>query len=245
MNRSWKEYYWNKEKRCFTNGKIRIIGANNWFNQYKPAFSDQVAINVAEKTGRSVEEIKKEWDDKRLFSIERGNNCHDYIRAYLRGSSYWENTHLPNYIEHIQVVLNKLKKEGWIPFLVEDNISAYGLLGKPDVVLYNPEINHYKIIDWKFVDKFKISNSHQSLLGPFKKWDNCHFVNYSAIGELYSLVLAKEFRIPLNKISSVLINFSSSKKGITIKEYSLNKTQQKSMRTTLLEELKKFTPDSL
>lgn len=245
MNRSWKEYHWDKEKRCFTDGKIKIIGANNWFNQFKPAFSEDVAVNVSKKTGRPVEEIKKEWENKRLFSIERGNNCHDYIRSYLRGSSYWENTHLPNYIKHIQAVFNKLKKEGWVPFLVEDNISAYGILAKPDAVFYNPKTGLYKVIDWKFVDKFKTSNSYQSLLGPFKKWDNCHFVNYSAIGELYCLVLAKEYRIPLNKISNILINFSSSEKGITTKEYSLNKTQQQSMRTTLLEELKKFKPDSL
>tara|TARA_R110000787_G_scaffold70320_1_gene156402 strand:+ start:16873 stop:17628 length:756 start_codon:yes stop_codon:yes gene_type:complete len=248
MNRSWKNYYWSKENKCFTDGKNKLLGANKWFKKYIPEF-DIVKISsiVAKKSGKTSEEVREEWEDKKNFAIKRGNACHDYIKAKIRGSSYWKDDYLSYYKDVIDDKLKEYQKKGFIPFLVEDNISAYGILSKPDLVLYHPESDTYLIIDWKFVDRFKSSNSFQSLHPPFSFLASCHHGKYLAVGELYSLILAKEYNIDESKINSVVINFSCEEKtyDIKIRTYFLRNIVKREVRKYLHKEFQNYKPEQL
>ena len=76
-------YYTYKDKPIST-------GATGLIEQYCNEFDSQaVAERVAEKQGKSVQEVLSEWEYKNKFACHKGSTCHEWAQ-YLWNSENWK-----------------------------------------------------------------------------------------------------------------------------------------------------------
>lgn len=218
----WTNNCWNSDKRCYYDVDTNLVlkGVNKWFkeNFVEDVDFEEIAKKVANKRGISVKEVKDEWSEKN----KRGTALHDYINSVLNGDYYKDNDYIKKYKKVIKERIDKFKREGWMPFSIEKNISAFGLVGKPDAILYRKRKDgklEYLIVDWKFVDKFTTYNVFSNLQNELNLIDSSHLNKYLCVGNIYKHMFYKIMsesdivkNIDYDKIKILIVNFEKEYK---------------------------------
>jgi ATP-dependent exoDNAse (exonuclease V) beta subunit len=70
-------------------GKRVGISVTRLIEEYTQPFdAEAVAQRVANKSGKSVQEVLDEWEYKNKFSCEKGSTCHEFAQSLWSGNEY-------------------------------------------------------------------------------------------------------------------------------------------------------------
>ena len=83
LNKAFGDFKFFEQNHTYTyKGKPISIGATGLIEQYTQDFDSQaVAEKVAEKQGKSVQEVLEEWKYKNEFACHKGSTCHEYAQT--------------------------------------------------------------------------------------------------------------------------------------------------------------------
>ena len=105
LNKAFGDFKFYEEDHTYTyKGKPISIGATGLIEQYTQDFDSQsVAEKVAEKQGKSVQEVLDEWQYKNNFACEKGSTCHEFAQSRWSGE-VWQEKHFDGSKEYERAV---------------------------------------------------------------------------------------------------------------------------------------------
>lgn len=178
------------------NGKRVGISTTGLIGQYENEFdSETISKQVAEKRGKTQQEILKEWRIENLHSTIKGSMVHEFAQSLWEGKKYkFDYSNVPPEID-----LDRLKSDikKLIPQAINfynDYKDMYELIGceiylgdedydecgATDIVFLNKYTNEIVIADFKTNKEIKYeSYRHKKMLMPLDKYDDCNYIHYS------------------------------------------------------------------
>lgn len=159
-----------------------MTGVTTIIKQFTPTFdTNKWSKFVAERDGKTQDEVLFEWKIKSDISIKKGKEIHKRIENYLKSFDIEKNTIdtvLASYISSFQGQVESEKK------IYNQEKSIIGI---PDLIIFNS--NKVSVLDWKTSEKIKISNKYEKLLGAVNYLDNCDLNVYSLQLSFYAYLL--------------------------------------------------------
>lgn len=193
---------WHKYTSETGSGKIEYVSATTLIHQFVTPFDAPLqAARVAERDGKTTEEVLKEWEDKRKYASDFGTRIHESCEDVLLNNSKFRNkfedetersvfniaTSVAQRIKDNMEVLDVEK----IVFDVDDKIAG-------TIDLFAKDKNGVLwIMDWKTngaIDKY--SKYRNYMLEPISSLHDCNFNHYSLQLSLYERILKKCKYIP-------------------------------------------------
>lgn len=161
----------------------KMMNSENWINS--PYF------------GKSVAEIKADWEVNRDTAATMGTKMHKQIEDFFNGQEiekplskefnqfydFWQNFTIDN--------------PDWIPWRTEWIIynEDINLAGSIDFLIKNPKTNEYVILDWKRSKEIKMDNRFQKGIGPFEGIPDCNYQHYCIQLNCYRKILETKYNI--------------------------------------------------
>lgn len=188
---------WHKYKSQMPDGKtIEYKSVTTLIHDFSQPFDAPAqAARVAERDGVKVEDVLKEWEDKRNYASDFGTRihetCEDILLGNKRRNTMWSDDERP-VAEHAYEVASRIKGNmkvldvEKIVFDVEDEIA-----GTIDLFAEDKK-GQIWIMDWKTnasIDKF--NKFRKVMLPPVNNLSDCNFNHYSLQLSMYEHILKK------------------------------------------------------
>jgi hypothetical protein len=174
----------------------------------------------ADELGKTQEEIKAEWNEKRDTAATRGTATHLALQNELDGVVWLENELVPK--KTIIDIRKWLVKNGYSSVATELKMydKELAISGTMDLLAYNKFTKKFYIIDWKtnkhkkiekienYVDKKtgELKQSHFKFEKPFNHLPQSKYYEYSMQLSTYKLILERNFDIKIEGIILVQIS---------------------------------------
>jgi hypothetical protein len=176
-----------KDHRYFLN-ETNLKPVSNCIKEFYPEFNvDAIAAGYARKTKRKVEDIKKEWDQKRDKACDLGNKTHKFAESY-----FYNKLVVPDSAHEIAVVnfWNDLPSH-IIPLLSEVRVhnTQFGFAGTIDNLFYNEKLNCINPTDWKTNENIYKNFRGQKMFKPFDFLLDSPFSHYELQLSYYRIPL--------------------------------------------------------
>lgn len=170
------------------NVKDRQLKSVSYFikDYHEPFNAAQIAIGVAKKTGKTVEEVLQEWEDLKNSSCDLGTQTHLFGESFvLTGEANPSNG-------FEQAIINFWSDlpEHIIPVTFEIKMFCrkMGIAGTADIILYNTKTNKFIIADYKTnKDLFKNFRG-KKLKAPFEDLLDCPYGKYTIQLSMYQIL---------------------------------------------------------
>jgi len=153
---------------------------------YEPFDLHTLSLRVANKEGRSQQEVQEEWKQKGITAAQKGTEVHEYARqCAFEGEK-------PPKDKYQTAALNFVKSLPGhvVPFLGEYQMyhKEFEYAGTCDLVLHNEETENFVICDYK-TNKDLFKNWHtKTMLSPFEFLLECDFNKYQLQLSLYQMM---------------------------------------------------------
>lgn len=200
-------YYYADDKQ----GILKCISVTTFLRNFEPPFDEEKwSKHVANKEGKTQEEIKEQWAKKNKESKEFGSRIHKIAENYLNMT--YANDTQPiaihnkkehDYFNHIKQFWQDAKLE-----LIETEkmvcLPEYRLAGTIDLLAKSANTNF--LLDWKTNSKFNLNNQYQNLLDPLEHLPSCELTKYSLQLSLYKHILEKRYKTKINYNALIHLN---------------------------------------
>lgn len=133
------------------NGK-KLEATSYFIHRYKPHFdSEKISALVAQKQGRTQEEVKEEWEKIKNDSCTLGTAIHLFGEDYVNSNFTLEPK---NEFEKAIVAFWDTKPKHIVPVKLELQMYSeeFGIAGTADIICYNLKTKKLKILDYKGLD---------------------------------------------------------------------------------------------
>lgn len=187
IHKKFEELKFQEELHEYRVQNKKLKSVSHFIKGYHEDFNAVgAAIGVAKKTGKTVVEVLKEWEDIKNASCELGTNTHLFAENFvLTGEdnptngyeeavvSFWKN--LPSHL---------------IPVTLELKMYCMkmGIAGTADIILYNTKTHKFIIADYKTnKDLFKNFRG-KKLQAPFNELLDCPFGKYTIQLSMYQVL---------------------------------------------------------
>lgn len=189
----------------------------------------------ADELGKTQDEIKAEWNEKRDTAATRGTAIHSAIENELQGNVWLENELVPK--KTIVDIRKWLVKNGYQLIAAELRMfdKELAISGTMDLLAYNKYTDKFYIIDWKtnrhkpiekvdsYIDKKtgEMKLSHFKFEKPFNHLPQSKYYEYCMQLSTYKLILERNFDIKIEGIILVQISDVLYQEGFKIIEGEL------------------------
>ena len=184
----------------YTYNRQPLMPVTSLIKWITPEFdSDTILKRTAKKTGRSILDIQKEWDEKRDIGLEKGTRVHNYVENVLEGQDVEVMRQTNDYIHEMKEfdrawsrLQDKLKarfiRKEWT---VGD--AELGVAGRVDAIISLDIKDKQRkcIFDWKTGKFMTRKHTKESMLPPFDDLPHCEEVKYSIQLSLYRLLIER------------------------------------------------------
>jgi ATP-dependent exoDNAse (exonuclease V) beta subunit len=183
--------------------------------------SNQEKFNKGPYKGMTKEEIKEQWERKRVDSANKGTFMHKEIENYINDMPFLVDTPETDYFlnfwkDFVEGQFRPYRTE-WIIY------SKDGIAGSIDCVLVNDK-GEFVLLDWKRSKEIKMRNYFEKGFAPFEKWDNCNYNHYTLQLNIYRHILETEYDAKvIGMYNVVLFPDNSNYQKIEIKRFSMEK----------------------
>lgn len=184
----------------YTYGKRRLISVTTILKWITPEFDTESMLKKQSyKTGRSIEEIRKEWDAKRDEGLDKGTRVHNYVENVMDGHDVECMQNINEYIHEMKqfdIAWNKLRnklkaKMEYKEYTVGD--AELGVAGRIDAIisLHLKDKQRNCIFDWKTGKFMTRKYARENMLPPFDDLPCCEEVKYSIQLSMYRLIFER------------------------------------------------------
>jgi len=200
----------NNTTHTYSRGNKNYISVSKFISTFYKEFDKKKwSSYVAERDGKTVEEVLKEWEEKNKMSLEKGHKIHSFAEKY-----FYDNNYKPIISEEKAIVrfFNTLDKR-YIPLFSEKVLFSdkYKIAGTCDLLLYDSLTKSIVIVDWKTNnDLFK---SYSVLLYPFQHLKDSNLNKYKLQLSTYRLML-NEYNV--NVSNTIIIWLTSNGEFVSI-----------------------------
>jgi ATP-dependent exoDNAse (exonuclease V) beta subunit len=198
-----------------------FISATTIIHKYFPEFDNDAVIQKMMKSpnwkkspyyGKTVDEIKNQWEENRVAAATKGTQVHDWIENfYLSGciapSKEAEES------KSFQNFMNFHNEYGWMPYRTEWRVftEKYKVAGSIDIVFEGSGKGKVKVYDWKNSKEIKMENRYEKAHEPLSHLPHCNFYHYSLQLNLYKWILENHYDLKVEEMGLIIVheNFPS------------------------------------
>lgn len=204
--------YWSK----IGDKEIVYTSGTTFVHKFVPFFDeDRISKIVAEKQGRTQQEILDEWHKKRDDACSFGTTVHETAEDVLLGRPFRNSP--KDYKD--EIVFGKAKK---FAQKFKDELDILGveqivfdpylkIAGTIDLLARSKKDGSILIIDWKTNDAIKRENDFEKMLYPIDHLDSCNFWHYALQLNLYQYLLTYGKYYPKDaKYKRILVHLNTS-----------------------------------
>lgn len=184
-----------------------LTSVTTFIDRFFPHFdADKMAprcVNKPKYKGMTAEQIKESWEANAQRARNEGTNVHEYAENLWAGKDkplpISDRCHL--LFEQVDRASKKLKERGLVFSDAEKIVFSpeLGLAGMIDLLLYDPLMNQFVIIDWKQNGTISTSNRWDTARKPISHLEATDLVKYSLQLNLYRFIFKYEGYYPLSK----------------------------------------------
>jgi ATP-dependent exoDNAse (exonuclease V) beta subunit len=193
-----------------------FISATTIIHKYFPEFDNDAVIQKMMKSpnwkkspyyGKSVDEIKKQWEDNRVSAAAKGTQVHDWIENFYLGGFVCPSKEAEE-SKSFQNFMNFHNEYGWKPFRTEWRVFTedYKVAGSIDIVFEGSEKGKIKVYDWKNSKEIKTENRYEKGLEPLTHLPNCNFYHYSLQLNLYKWILERHYDVKVEEMGLIIVH---------------------------------------
>ena len=184
---------------------------------------DAIRRAFAEKNGKSIEEVKMEWEASGKYATTLGTEMHAVMEYLWQGKDYTGNTEemskfpgmLEDFAERKKIAIqlyNRMARR-YEPIANEFKVfdRDMKIAGTVDFIAYDKQKKEIVIIDWKTSKQFSKSafKPTDTMLYPFNEYQDCNVNNYSLQLSVYKYIIERNTDLKIGK----LILFQLPSKG--------------------------------
>jgi len=205
-----KSVAFDSESHTYTNKDKKLISVTTFISQFKNKFdSDYHSKKIAEREGKTQDEILKLWSDKAKKSCEIGTAIHKIFEDYIDGNFCilgndividfidLDIEYLVDFYPKSKVAIKFIKdffiSERLIPVNTEYIVYNEHLAGQIDLICKDKKDNYY-ILDFKTNDKIETYSYKKKMLGVFKEINDSSFYHYSLQLSIYKQMFEKPIK---------------------------------------------------
>lgn len=195
------------------------ISATTIIHKYFPEFDSETVIQKMMKSsnwskspyfGKTVDQIKQQWEDNRIAAANQGTKVHDWIENfYLKefecpSEEVSTNPSFRNFMDfHTEY--------GWKPYRTEWRVytELYRVAGSIDIVFEGSGPGKVKVYDWKNSKEIKTDNRYEKGHHPLKHLPNCNFYHYSLQLNLYKWILETHYDVKVEEMGLIIVHESN------------------------------------
>jgi len=183
-----------------------IISVTKLVHLCFPEFDkDLIAEKKSLESGKSKDEIFKEWDEL----AKKGSEYHKMIENYLNNHSTACHSGFLSY--H-----NELIAKGWEPFRTEMTIWGGEIAGTVDAIYRHKETKKLLVLDWKHCRKiYKTSLDNTKGFLFLDHLENCNYNHYMLQIGIYRHILEKYYNYDIE--DAYIVNIFNAKKAYSYK----------------------------
>lgn len=195
------------------------ISATTIIHKYFPEFDSDKVIQkmMASSTwckspyfGKSVEQIKQQWEDNRVSAANQGTKVHDWIENFYLNEfvspseEASKNKSFLNFMDFYQ-------DYGWKPYRTEWRVftELYRVAGSIDIVFEGSGPGKVMVYDWKNSKEIKTENKYEKGLYPLHHLPNCNFYHYSLQLNLYKWILETHYQVQVEEMGLIIVHESN------------------------------------
>lgn len=177
-----------KEHRYFTKSGKELISCSKLIHKYSPEFDPkgEIIAGSAKKKGKTVEELRKEWDYERDSANEKGTNFHKQAEYWVENKQIQDSDY-----KDVILQLSKFPFKGQLQSETTIYSQELGIAGTVDLIDWFD--NNCDVLDFKTNKKLKklsfFRKGYEMMLYPVNHLMNCNFVHYSLQQEIYAIIL--------------------------------------------------------
>lgn len=218
-------------------GDQELMSGTTFLGRFKPKFdAEKMSIGTAKKQGRSVEDVRIEWDYKREFAGRKGTLVHNFAE------NFWWNKIFPydyslgelfnedgqkdlkarfeecvrmfkQFYEDaskslVPVAMELVIGDQYLPIYdKKGNVESYGVAGMIDGLFWNEKNKEYQIWDYKTNSKIRMESQYGKRFShPIPFIEECEYEAYSLQLNLYKYIVMKNTKIKIGKLYLVWIH---------------------------------------
>lgn len=151
---------------------------------FEPFDGNYWAGYVADRNGKTTEEVLCEWQEKRDW----GDKVHKLIENYIKKGK--QNKDYPNEVLEAIDFLRSLPDGKKTPEKIVFS-TEWMVAGTIDVVIETPE--GVMLLDWKTTKNLRMKNSYRQAKAPISHLDDCNYNIYALQLNLYKAIFEQQF----------------------------------------------------
>lgn len=202
-----KKVFFKEDTHSYFLGDKRLKSVTSYLSEFKNEFdSDKWSKIIAEREGKTQDEILLQWKEKAKKSCDIGTATHKIFEDYtLKNYSLINNEYsfeIPEidlsymvdfnkkYISSIQFIKDFFETKRLIPIHTEYIVYNDILAGQVDMICKDQKDNYY-ILDFKTNEEISTNSYHKKMKGIFKDIDDCAYYHYTLQLSIYRNLLKK------------------------------------------------------
>jgi len=196
--------------------KDTYISATTIIHKYFPEFDSDKVIQKMMKSsnwkkspyfGKTVDEIKNQWEENRVAAAAKGTQVHDWIENFYLGE-FQPPCKEAEESKSFQNFMDFYKEYGWKPFRTEWRVFTedYKVAGSIDIVFEGSEPGKIKVYDWKNSKEIKTDNRYEKGNPPLSHLPNCNFYHYSLQLNLYKWILERHYDVKVEEMGLIIVH---------------------------------------
>lgn len=193
---------------------LKLPSATQFVGHYSQPFdADRIAVFSAKKQGKTPEEVKAAWENKKNAACEMGTRVHLNQEKHIKGQGDYVQ---PKDDRERQIMafgwkaIEDMLAAGFRPLDAEKMVFSLSLkiAGTIDALFMKGRVLY--IVDWKTNEQIKTRNEyHQYMLPPAESLDDCAFNHYSIQLNLYERILRRDGYIPqIQEVKKMLVHLT-------------------------------------
>ena len=198
MPTDFSKIVFDPSSHTYTYDRKSLISVTTILKWITPEFdTERMLKQQSRKTGRNIEDIRKEWNDKRDAGLDKGTRVHNYVENVLEGNDITCMTNINPHIHEMKqfdIAWARLKEKLNAKFIRKEwtiGDAELGVAGRIDALisLYIKDKHRKCLFDWKTGKFMTRKYTREYMLPPFDDLPACEEIKYSLQLSLYRLIL--------------------------------------------------------
>lgn len=206
-----------EDHKYVSNGVI-YKSATSTIKEFFPEFDKEAnALRMSKKSGQSIEEILKGWEDTTQRAIDHGKEVHACLESLILTNSLPDNSLTEKTIKVLEDISQKIKTR--YDILESEKIvfsPDLGLAGTMDLFARRKDTGTYVVADWKTNKALVLDNPYRQFgIGKLSHIPDNNFSHYSLQVYMYRELLIREGYVPKDaKFECIITHIPSSEDGV-------------------------------
>lgn len=164
--------------------------------------------------GKTIQEIKTEWDNIRNEAANAGTKMHFAIEQFYNSQidtsiTLQQDRDVVNTREYNQFIKFQIDHKHLVPYKTEWRIfdTDLKIAGSIDMIFHDPETEGcIHIYDWKRSKEIKYQNRFQKATTPIEHLDDCNYNHYALQLNVYKYIIEKNYGLKVTELVIVVFH---------------------------------------